>query len=598
MVSPDFVSATPDAPPEVEPVCGTVPFGGQPLLFRSPRCRTWPQILRSGHCEIAIDGYFVFDGKLYLGRTPDEQAEIGSIIARDLPGFLARLDNGFFNVVVNDFRRAETRFVSATFGGLPLYLARSRDRLLFASTYAGLKHLVGAELVLDPVGLAELYWFGYQLGDRTSYRNVEHMPASSVLTVRWGDGAATRERYASELPRPTIPATRRAMAEYLVAAMTSAARRLHRADAAFGAKISAGMDSRLICGAWPDNKVRAYTHGYPHSAEVRLARKLAAALGMPHTVVPVEGDFFSVLHAPIFALHGITEFFHQALLPAMRTDRVELVLDGLAGDVLLGGLTLKRTTSPARQALGLAPARVAMPRSDEEVADYILSRIRVSDEHYRPLRADAVENLAQCREEVRTDMIEEVRKARGRAESFQQLYAEVMFCNRTRRHITLQGTVCRPQVETLYPFLDRQFLCLLGRIPEEWVANKRLYVEMYSHLLPAIRPVPGIFSLLPFTVPAPMHFTGRVVRYALERAGLKVSYASRGRLNPWSADGIQWGRWLAFNAAFRDGARAFMRASAVFDERAFDAAVRAMPQGPKMSGTRFMLTASYCGHFR
>jgi asparagine synthetase B (glutamine-hydrolysing) len=601
-----FRGAEPPSPRAASSLCGSVRYGWKPALVRLAQCQTWPTVIRHDRCEIAIDGYFVLDGRLRLGRLHEEQERVARAIAEDLPAFLARIDNGFFNIVVHDHARGETRFASDPFGALPLYIARRSRGLFFASTYPTLQELLGRRLEPDPVGIAELYWWGYQLGDRTSYLGVEHIPAGTILTVRWADGAETRSGYASdsaEQARPDLPATSAEMAEDLVAAMIAAQKRLHRADARYGVKLSAGMDSRLVCGTWPDAKLRAYTHGFPGSAEMRLASALARALVIPHTEVPVTGDFFTTLHAPVFESWGIAEYFHRASLPAMRRDAVELVLDGLGGDLILGGLSLKRRTSPLRQALGLAPKEALPPETDEGIADAILSRIRVPDADYRPLTAEAAARLAGSWQGIRADMIEEVRKARARTDSFHALYTEVLFRNRTRRLISLQGSSCRPQVETLYPFLDRDLFRLLGRIPEPWVANKRLYLEIYTRLLPQIRAVPGVFSLLPYTVPPSAHYAGRVVRYALERAGLQISFATGGRLHLWAADGIQWRRWLAFNKEFRQGVLSFLRASAAFDEKVFDAAfgdpaARVAARGARVSGTRFLQTATYCGYFR
>jgi len=214
------------------------------------------------------------------------------------------------------------------------------------------------------------------------------------------------------------------------------------------------------------------------------------------------------------------------------------------------------------------------------------------------LREHARNAVAECRDAIRADMAEQVRLARSRADSLEGIVTEVMFRNRTRNHIALQGAVCRPEVESLYPFLDRELLALQGRIPVAWVANKRLYVDIYTRLLPAIRMVPGVFSLLPFALPAPLHYAGRVVRRGLEELGLRVTRVSAGRVHPWAADAIQWRRWLSFNREFLGGARAFLRTSSAFDERVFDAATRDSARGQTISGTRFMLTASYCGHFR
>lgn len=592
------------APPPVHERCslsGSVPFGGSPTLDKLEGAPTWPGVLRAGPCTIALDGWFVLDGRLRLGRTAEERRTIAAAIVDDLEGFLARVENGLFNIVVHDRARAETRFASDRFGALPLYLLRNPGELVFASTYAGLKALSRRPLLPDPVGIAELYWFGYPLGDRTSWLGVRQMPAATVVRVRWADGVERHSRVSDELPEPRLPASPSALAAEIVGAMSTAAQRLHRPDARYGAKVSAGMDSRLILATWPDSHVRTYTHGFAGSAEMRLAGQLASALGMPHTRVPIEGDFFTRLQLPLFEDYGLAEFFHRASLERQRADGVQLVLDGLAGDVVLGGLALKRGTSLVRQALGIAPPQRRVDESDEEVAQQILPRIRVPDAQYRPITAEAVRQLESCWAAIRADIMEEVRQVRRQAQGgtpdAHTLHAHVLFRNRTRRYISLQGTSCRPDVETLYPFLDRDVLCWLGRIPAEWAANKRLYVEIYRHFLPAVRNTPGLFSLLPYSLPRPVHYAGRMVRYGLERAGMRLSLASGGRLNWWAADSIQWRRWIAFGGELRAALREFMRPASVFDVAAFDRSY-ARSGAPAISGTRLMLTATYCGYFR
>jgi asparagine synthetase B (glutamine-hydrolysing) len=588
------------APAPVHERCslwGSLPFGGQPTLQKLAGAPSWPGVLRAGACTIAIDGHFVLDGKLCLGRSAEERRTVAAALADDLEGFLARVENGFFNIVIHDRARAETRFASDRFGALPLYLLRHPGELVFASTYAGLKALSRRPLAPDPVGIAELYWFGYPLGERTSWIGVRQIPAATIVRVRWSDGAERHFGVAAELPQPPLPASPTAFAEQMVDAMSIAARRLHRPDARYGAKVSAGMDSRLILATWPDARVHTYTHGFAGSAEMRLAARLAGALGMPHAAVPIEGDFFTRLQLPLFEDYGLAEFFHRASLARQRADGVELVLDGLAGDMVLGGLAMKRGTSVVRQALGMAPPPPPSEESDDEIAEQILSRIRVPDAQYQPISAQAVRGLDACWAAIRADMVEEVRQARRRGADSHAVHAHVIFRNRTRRYISLQGTSCRPDVETLYPFLDRDVLCWLGRIPAEWAANKRLYVEIYRRFLPAVRNTPGLFSLLPYSLPRPAHYAGRVARYALERAGMRLSLATGGRVHWWAADSIQWRRWIAFDRELRAALREFMRTSAVFDAASFDRSY-ARSGAPAISGTRLMLTTTYCGYFR
>ncbi len=577
---------------------GSIEFGHAPRLRLSPvASATWPTLVRSGALEIAIDGHFVVADRLFLGRTPQEGERVAEWVRADLPGFLQRIQNGYFNMIVNDHERGETHFCNDAFGGLPLYIAQQPDRIVFASTYAGLRDQGLTDQKVDPVGTAELYWIGYQLGNRTALRNVRLLPPGNLWTVRWRDGQLqVRELPTSSSARPTLRTIDEA-AEYSVASMRQAAKRLHRTDVGFGIKVSGGMDSRMICGTWPDSNAHTYTYGDRRSSEVWLARRLALAVGMKHTFVPLEGDFFTTLHAAVFPLHGVTEFFHHAALPAMQRDGVTVALDGIAGGGVIGGQWSK--PSKWRQALGLAePERDAEASfSDEQIAQRIFDRIRLADAHYRPVLPEVHRDLTALWPDILHDIVQEVRQSRASFTTYDDICTDVTFRNRTRRYISLQGVFYRPYVESLYPFLDCDVMALRGAVRPEWIANKRLYVEIFTRHMPAIRSVPGVFSLLPFTIPPSLHFPGRAVRYGVEQVGLKISYGTRDRVHPWASNAVQWERWLAFNSAFRAGARSFMRGSRVYDDAAFKRDTRDVAAGPKFSATRFLATAAYCGHY-
>jgi asparagine synthetase B (glutamine-hydrolysing) len=579
---------------------GCIEFGRAPRLrLSSVPAATWPTLVRSGSLEIAIDGHFVVADKLFLGRTPQEGERVAEWVRADLPGFLQRIQNGYFNMIVNDHERGETHFCNDWFGGLPLYIAQQPDRLVFASTYAGLRDQGLTDQKLDPIGTAELYWVGYQLGNRTALRNVRVLPAGNLWTVRWRDGQLqVRELPQRSSPQPTLRTIDEA-AEYTLATMRQANKRLYRTDVGVGIKVSAGMDSRLICGTWPDSNAHTYTYGHRQASEVRMARQLALALGMTHTFVPIEGDFFTELHASVFPLHGVTEFFHHAALPAMQRDGVTVALDGIAGGGVVGGQWSKHGQSKWRQALGLPePEQPETTLSDEEITQYVFDTIRLSDANYRPVKPDAHRELEALWPDILQDIVQEVRRSRVAFKSFDDIVTDVTFRNRTRRYISLQGLFYRPYVESLYPFLDCDMMALRGALRPEWLANKRLYVHIYTRHMPAIRSVPGIFSLLPFTIPSSLHFPGRVVRYGIEQVGLKISYGTRDRVHPWASNAVQWARWLAFNGAFREGARSFMRGSKVYDDAAFLRDTRDVATGPKFSATRFLATAAYCGHYK
>ena len=114
---------------------GAIEFGHTPRLRLSPvASATWPTLVRSGSLEIAIDGHFVAADRLFLGRTPQECELVADWVRADLPGFQQRIQNGYFNMVVNDHERGETHFCNDSYGALPLYIAQQPNRIVFAST--------------------------------------------------------------------------------------------------------------------------------------------------------------------------------------------------------------------------------------------------------------------------------------------------------------------------------------------------------------------------------------------------------------------------------------------------------------------------------
>ena len=183
-------------------------------------------------------------------------------------------------------------------------------------------------------------------------------------------------------------------------------------------------------------------------------------------------------------------------------------------------------------------------------------------------------------------------------QSFDDIYTDVTFRNRTRRYISLQGVFCRPYVESLYPFLDCDMMAMRGAVRPEWLANKRLYVEIYTRHMPAIRSVPGMFSLLPFTIPPSLHFPGRAVRYGVEQVGLKISYGTRDRVHPGlrtPCSGHAGWRSMARSVKARARSCAAARCTTTLDS---ERDTRDVAAGPKFSATRFLATAAYCGHYK
>lgn len=579
-------------------LAGRIAMGaGGPALFRRAVGRLWPEVVDDSNFRFAIDGYLVHDGKFLVGDVATARDAARAFRARP-EAFLAGIDNGCCNIVAHDHDRKVTVIANDPAGCLPLYIHVGRDAVSFANDFPGLQAIAPA-LARDPLGCAELYWFGYQIANRTIFRDVFRTPPGSILTIDWRDGRITTETWWRPAPPPVPagPGELREVAAALIAAMRTACRRLHVPERNYGIKLSGGMDSRLIAGSWQDPGLRAFTYAAPDTIEERITRRLARALAVPLETVIIDGDFFSSLHAPIYPKHAVAEYFHQALTPRMRAAGIDCALDGLAGDVLFGGLALKRKGglgAALRNVFGIAGPSLGSDVSSEQAAEIIFNQIRVADGALPALTAAAKREIEALKPAALDDIAREFPNCEP-GQPFNRRYIRFAIRNRMRRDVALQGSVCRPDVETIYPFLDRDVQAVAACISSAQAAGKRFYRRLYREQLPRIAGVPLDDSLLPPGLPNAVHVFARILRYGLETASFRAALMSGRNLRFGRVNAVQWPRWIAFDGDFIAGIRGFMADADAFDAAGFDAAIAAVRRGAPLSGSRMMLTASFCG---
>ena len=574
-------------------------------LERGGGAATFPEPWRDGDLVLALDGYMVGEQGL-LCNTPASRREIADAVRGDLGKWLAGLRNGAFNLVVHDPSRRRTLVASDRRGILPLFVMREPGggwRLAsdHAALFAGLDH----RPAIDRVGAAEIYLFGYPIGERTSHEGVSRLPAGTITSLDW-DGTGHRstpwaKQFAEDGREETKPEGVETILDRIVETFSRAVGAFDHPQSPFGPhpgiKLSGGMDSRLIAATWRGAPLAAYTFGEPASAEIRIAAALARRLGFSHRLVPVVGDLFENVYATQIARFGMAEWFHSCLVPAMAEDGVTAAFDGLGGDVLIGGLTLKRKGSRLRtamEALGIAAKNNDIPPEDEAVARFIHGQIRLADADLPVLTREAHAAIEALGDEILADLVAESARFRPGAGSFEQLYTRIMLNNRTRRHVAMQGAVCRPAVESLYPFLDEEVQRLALSLPTGLVANKRLYIALFSRRFPAIRGVPAAMSMLPFHVPETAHYAGRAARVAYDALLRRLFRAGSRR----ATNGVQWEAWFRGDRDLRDGMARLIADSPVIDRGALAGLLERIGSGEHIArGTRIMYTASYAALF-
>lgn len=282
--------------------------------------------------------------------------------------------NGMFALALVDQTTRRALLARDRFGKKPLFLARLRCGLAFASELKAIMGIAAEELSLDRHALAQYFRFQYVPTPGCIFEQAQKLPAASYVEVDLQSGwISPPQRYWS-LPSPGASAAPASAAQVLEAVRQSVERRL-LADVPVGAFLSGGIDSSLVvacmCDASAD--VRTFSIGFedPRYDESAHAGAVARHLGTDHTELRLSpAEAMEIV--PSLAEAYDEPFADSSAIPTVALARltrrhVTVALSGDGGDEMFGGYTRYRVAPivelaarlpvAAGRALRLVPAR-------------------------------------------------------------------------------------------------------------------------------------------------------------------------------------------------------------------------------------------------
>jgi asparagine synthase (glutamine-hydrolysing) len=438
----------------------------------------------------------------WLGQVLDDSGDVS-------PGAIDRLQrgvddrwladlNGPFAVAMADDRGA--MLITDRYRHYPVYIHR-HGRAMIASTDIRAVALLVDHPKLDPLAVELLLRSGELIDRRTLLQGVELLPPATVLSLS-GQGILER-RYWAMRHRADRSLSMAECAHEIGTALRRAVRRIEAATPRLGITLSGGLDSRFILGLCErPHEVPSFTWGEPGCRDIACAAAFAARVGSPHTVRHWEPEAFiplwplgSQLTAGSFGVESMFMLPYTGLLQS----RADVILNGLAGDALLGGNFLQLSW---------------IRESDHRRLGETSWRWRVSEEQDRT--ADRLIGGAQNRgREAWVDSVARERDSRPIERLNDWLYENRVFRN------TNSGTMLlRHGVESHAPFFDRDVAEILLRTPLEYKQKHRLYLRVLSMECPAAASVPWQRTAIP---PAWgfLANTGSMAFHRVARAGLK-----------------------------------------------------------------------------
>ena len=416
---------------------------------------------------------------LFTGRLLGFSGEEGTVDAA--PECLAAA-NGPFAAAVWDDDHHRLELITDRYGMYPIYLARHQSAVLFAGQIKALLAPGVLPLEFDPLALTLMLVIGEMVDDLTLIRSVRLMPAG-CKAVFSTEGEKTSRYWQCEFEAEETDFD--GCARRLGQSLRTAVGRVCSDSASVGVPLSGGLDSRVLLAAAPDpTEVPSFTWGLAGCRDLRYAAATAKLLGSPHQGFEYDGGYLERLGPlGVWITEGQTSCTNFHVLPFMErvAERCSVILNGYAGDALLGGNFIKRAWWRADH------------RRKAGAELWRWRDVSLKQPYNAGLFGPVLRGCGL--DDARTAFIKSYLRAPGK--SSMDAAMAFLLDNRVRRCTSCGTSLVRWHVESDHPFFDNDFLDHVSRVPHSWRFRHRLYLCMLRMCFGNVAKVPWQRTGLP-----------------------------------------------------------------------------------------------------
>ena len=254
---------------------------------------------------------------------------------------------GMFAFAVYDSVRERILVARDRLGQKPLYYTRHEGTFAFASEIKALRQFLGASSAFDCESIADFITFGYSVGSRTIYPDIQRLEPAQVINID-----TTRPEQSLDLScywevnhEPMTELSQSDWLDRLDEKISESVRLRLMSDVPLGAFLSGGVDSSLIVAYMTRHArepVKTFTIGFSESThdESHYARAVADHLGVEHRKHVVKPDAIEVLDYLIEAFDE--PFGDESAIPTYylcqaAKQHVTVALSGDGGDEMFSG---------------------------------------------------------------------------------------------------------------------------------------------------------------------------------------------------------------------------------------------------------------------
>jgi Asparagine synthase/Glutamine amidotransferase domain len=258
-----------------------------------------PSLARGEGCAVLLDGRLHERRRLATAigsdrRAADTDGELLLAAYLELGEQVLPLLRGSFTLIVWDGRTGSVLCIRDLTGSRPLFFSRAGDRTLVSASHGALLEVGRVPADLDRVAIARWVTSWSTLPRRTFYARIARLPPGYVLRAAPA-GVGIRRYWHPGDQAPTEEATPSEVFRRFEELLDQAVARSASADR-LGIFLSGGADSAAVAASaafvsrvrsLPEPVALSLVYPEPATNEESTQRSVAAALAIPHRVVPL-----------------------------------------------------------------------------------------------------------------------------------------------------------------------------------------------------------------------------------------------------------------------------------------------------------------------
>lgn len=451
--------------------------------------------------------------------------------------------NGSLDIVICDFIKKEVVIINDRYGLRPLYYTINNGKLLFASEIKAILQDSTFKKELNDETIADFFAFGEIFENKTFFKEIEVIPPASIFTY---DGQNILiEQYWDFNYEPDYTLSDDEIADLLVETFRKAVEIRMKDNFRYGIALSGGLDSRSVVGAIDKERKKdmvTITFGIPGCDEANIAEVVSNVAGTKHIFMPIDPDEVLTPYPEkvVYLTEGMIPIHvsHQVFVYDKLKSYVDVLFDGLALDLLLGGSYLKK--------------QVFEVKNDAELLEILNTKRVFSNDMMAKLFVDSYYS------KIKNAPLRSIKNSLGKKLVHPgNKYDYIMLQNHVRRWTFCGGnSIILNTAEQIPPTYDNNFIDIILRIPPELRFRHRIYRKFLKKLAPELVKILYNKTMLRADAPLILWRVASLYLSVKERFKKLMWEISGGKLYlPNKRDYAPVGEWLRVNPNWRKFAR-------------------------------------------